>query len=367
MKTKVLSFAVAVALSMTPALVACGGSQSDGKTPAENTKAEQASAPVLDGRWRQVGHGEGEEGMIGTIDGDTIALWIKSDGTDWTYWCGTFEAPRSTDPYTFTSVADKSNMGGLLSSQDNSKDFSYEDGKLTFTFSMRGDTTEVVMEQVSEEAGLLADLKSGEGKPAGEEAEIKDLELVDSGYVLSNGYVQYVLAIKNPNEGYAPSSVNVSVVGRTVDGAISFSDDWIVGSTLPGATTYWASQAGSGDVSDSDTIEIKISVNEDSWVKTSQGDGFYTIENVSTSTTELGHLKATGEITLAEDVKVPGFGDAKSPMLVCVLKDAEGKLVAGYSTFVRSDLKIGEPSAFEISSMSDVVEFASAEVYANPW
>ena len=55
-------------------------------------------------------------------------------------------------------------MTGLFSSQDDAKEFKYADGKLTFTFSMRGESTDVMMEQVSKETGLLAELKSGEGK-----------------------------------------------------------------------------------------------------------------------------------------------------------------------------------------------------------
>jgi hypothetical protein len=366
MRKEVVAIAVAAALSITPMLAACGGSNGANTTPTQGSQVEQ-QAPVLDGKWRQVGHGEGEDGMIGTVDGDMIALWISGDGNQYTYWCGTFEAPKDSKAYTFTSKADKANMTGLLASQDDSKEFSYENGKITFKFSMRGETTDVVMEQVSEEGGLLTDLKSREGKQASEDADIKELVLADSNYVLSNGYVQYVLAINNPNTDYAPDSVNVSVVGRAADGTISFSDDWVIGTTLPGATTYWASQAGNGNVSESDTVEIKISVDKDEWLTTSMKDGFYKIENVSTSKAQYGGMSASGEITLTEDVELPGHRGAKKPMLVCVLKNADGKLVAGYSTFVNSDLKVGEPSAFEIKSMSDAVEFSTAEVYANPW
>lgn len=54
-------------------------------------------------------------------------------------------------------------------------------------------------------AGLLAELKSGEGKPVDKaEADVKDLVLKDSNYVIQDGYVQYVMAMDNPNGEFAP-------------------------------------------------------------------------------------------------------------------------------------------------------------------
>ena len=367
MKSRILALAVVAAITVTPILSACGSSQGGDGGPASGSPSSQVAAPVLDGRWRQVNHDEGDDGMIGIVDGDMIELLIGSDGTDWVYWCGTFEAPTSNGSYTFTSIADEVNKRGLLASLDDTKEFTYKDGHLIFEFTMRGETVEVVMEQVSEEAGLLAEVKSGEGKPAPKDADIKNLELVDYNYVLSNGYVKYVLAIHNPNEEFAPKFTNVKVVGRSPSGTITFSDDWTVGITLPGATTYWASQAGGGDVSEEDTIEISVSVDEDNWVKTSLKDNFYAIDNASIATDKYDRFVVTGEITLLEDVDLPGTQDAKSPSIICVLKDADGGLVAGFNTYTSGDLIVGEPSAFEIDSMFEAVDFENAQVYANPW
>ncbi len=174
----------------------------------------------------------------------------------------------------------------------------------------------------------------------------------DSCYAIENGYVKYTLAVNNPNKEYAPQSVNVSVVGRTSDGKISFSDDWCTSTCLPESTTYWTNQAGNGNVSESDTIEIKLSVDDDKWFKTSQKYDFYAIGNVSTAEGEFGDTIATGEITLKNEVELKGFSKADAPMLVCVLKDANGKLVGGFSTYITKQLKVGEATPFEIRSMS---------------
>lgn len=233
-------------------------------------------------------------------------------------------------------------MTGLFSSQDDAKEFKYADGKLTFTFSMRGESTDVVMEQVSKEMGLLAELKSGEGKSVDRSAaDIEDLVLADSCYNISNGYVHYTIVVNNPNTEYAPRFINVNASGRTADGKISFTDDWMISNTLPESTTYWSSQAGNGNVAESDTIEIKLLVDDDNWYKTSQKYNFYQIDNVNTSTDSLGYLIATGEITLKEDVKIGKSDDAKEPSLQCVLKDANGELVGGFNTYVKKNSRWG--------------------------
>ncbi len=78
-------------------------------------------------------------------------------------------------------------------------------------------------------------------------------------------------------------------------------------------------------------------------------------------------LKTTGEITLKEDVELDSFADVKTPMIVCILKDADGKIISGYTTFTSGDLTVGEPKAFDLESMFAAVDYATAEVYANPW
>ena len=255
----------------------------------------------------------------------------------------------------------------LLCSQEDSKEFSYADGKISFDVTLQGETTNVVMVQSTQQSGILADALASMQEQDQATADVKDLVIEDSGYVLSHGYVEFALAVTNPNEGVAPRFTNVSIVGRKEDGSIRFSDDWVIGSTAPGETTYWASQAGSGDVEESDTIEITVKVNEGDWFATKQSGDCYAIENLSTDVGDFGDFKTTGEITLKEDVKLDTFNDVKTPMIVCILKDADGKIISGYSTFISSELTVGTPQAFEATSMFDQVDYATVEAYANPW
>ena len=51
-------------------------------------------------------------------------------------------------------------------------------------------------------------------------------------------------------------------------------------------------------------------------------------------------------------MKIGKSDDAKEPSLQCVLKDANGKLVGGFNTYVNNELKVGEPTPFEIRDHS---------------
>lgn len=196
----------------------------------------------------------------------------------------------------------------------------------------------------------------------------QDLVVADSGYVISNGYVHYALEVQNPNTNFAASFANVTVTGKHADGSIGFSDEWVVSNIMPGSTTYWASQAGDGDTIETDTIDIKVSVNDNNWDRTDQTlpVDLYTFDNVSVAPAQYMGLKAKGEITLTEDYSVD-YTDGKSPMLVCILKDANGSIVSGFSGYMSSDLTVGSPSVFDITSYFDVANYATAEMYANMW
>lgn len=198
--------------------------------------------------------------------------------------------------------------------------------------------------------------------------EPQDLVLVDSNYVLSNGNVYYALGIENPNTNYAPDFVTIIVTGKHADGSIAFNDEWVISTVLPGSTTYWASQAGGGDAVESDVIEIKLSVKDRDWEKTEQTlpADLYSFDNVSVTSSQFGGLSAKGEITLNNDVEIK-FHDTKAPMIVCILKDADGKIVTGFNGYMNSELNVGTPSVFDIQSYFGKVDYATAEMYANPW
>ncbi len=195
-----------------------------------------------------------------------------------------------------------------------------------------------------------------------------DLKLVDSHYVIDNGYVQYTVAIENPNTYYMPRFTHIKVTGKNTEGGINFSDDWVISALAPGSTTYWANQAGDGDSTEDDIIEISVTVDNDDWIKSAKKpDNLYVFDNISVKQGQFGGMKATGEITLTDASVDYGTNGIEQPMLVCVFKNADGRLVGGFNGYVDSDLMEGTPSIFDISCFHDIGEYDKVEMYANPW
>ena len=85
------------------------------------------------------------------ITGDGIEIhWITSQ-TDAIYWKGTFPAPPNAtrgSVFTIVSVGDTATMEqSLLASQDESKAFTFDNGKLSFKMTVMGVTQIVALEQ----------------------------------------------------------------------------------------------------------------------------------------------------------------------------------------------------------------------------
>ncbi len=102
----------------------------------------------LTGSWKQT-NGSSDSYMTATISGNTVEVYWAFDGGDSTslYWAGTFTAPTTADePYTWTSTNDHAKTGtSLLSSDDDTKAFTYQKGELSFPASAFGVTTTVRM------------------------------------------------------------------------------------------------------------------------------------------------------------------------------------------------------------------------------
>ena len=188
-----------------------------------------------------------------------------------------------------------------------------------------------------------------------------ELVLTESGYTTdSSGYVHYAVCLENTNADKAAEFPVVTIVGKDGDGAIVFSDDWVIGKVLPGEKAYYASQAGNGTAAK--TVEFSVATDSEKW-KTADTypAGVYSIENTNYIEGKYGMASFTGQITLTQDNE-----DFAAPMIVVVLRDGDGAIVGGYSTYLSGKLTKDKPTAFELRAHS-LPEFASFEVYANPW
>lgn len=137
----------ALSLVMLLALTACSGNK-------ESSEKENSQKPLdLSGEWIQTNSNSEDAWQEATITEDVIEInWISDNGdTKSLYWSGSFIAPtEATESYSWTSKNDTSKTeNALLASTAETKDFTYEDGILSYEASALGSTTVVKLEKKS--------------------------------------------------------------------------------------------------------------------------------------------------------------------------------------------------------------------------
>lgn len=134
MRKKIL--AIILMATMALSFAGCGKSAKDSKEPTD-----------LTGTWAT----EDKDGSYqeAIITEDTIEInWVSEDSKS-LYWAGTFTAPdKAVDEYKWTSENDKEKTdAAMLASADETKDFSYKDGVISYEASAMGTTTTMKMER----------------------------------------------------------------------------------------------------------------------------------------------------------------------------------------------------------------------------
>ena len=117
---------------------------------SENLDVQSPSEPPdLIGSWTQSNSVSKEDAMTATISGDTIEIYWNSPDSQSLYWSGSFEMP--TEPgnsYSWVSNNDHEKTDrGMIASSDDTKNFSYENGELSFSASATGTTMVVRMKK----------------------------------------------------------------------------------------------------------------------------------------------------------------------------------------------------------------------------
>jgi predicted small secreted protein len=153
MKKSILVPIVIAAFVLTGCASGSGAANGDSSNGSSATAEEAPPAEPLDlsGEWKQTNSNSADSYQAATISGDVITInWVNdAESTSALYWVGTYEAPtEDTDTYTWTSAGDVAQMdNAIMASQDDSKDFTYEDGKLMYELTALGVTMTVEMEK----------------------------------------------------------------------------------------------------------------------------------------------------------------------------------------------------------------------------
>ena len=144
--------------------------------------SSDAAAPDLTGVWKSTGESFSQEAVIA---GSTITVnWLSEDGSDpKLYWAGAFEAPTSDGKHTWTSDNDHSQTDrAMLASGDDTKDFTYENGAISYKVSALGKTDTVMLEQTSTTIPRGMATTAAPPEPAGSAA------VVESGMGMNGDY-----------------------------------------------------------------------------------------------------------------------------------------------------------------------------------
>lgn len=154
MKKLIVPIVLAAALSLT----GCGttdavpASTSPTATSAAEPQAEKPAAPDLTGAWKQSNSQSETDFMKATIVDGVISIdWeLGSEDITAVYWVGTFDAPAdAAEPHTWTSQRDAAATDtAMMASTDTSKEFTYQDGLISYSVSIQGESATVELKKV---------------------------------------------------------------------------------------------------------------------------------------------------------------------------------------------------------------------------
>ncbi len=184
------------------------------------------------------------------------------------------------------------------------------------------------------------------------------LEIVESGWqVTSTGSVIFAYALRNTGDAMVQYP-NVTVTGRDADGLVVFSYESTTYGVAGGETFY---TAGLADADESVVTVEFVPEEPQEWNYSATGSlPVYEIVEAHPASDGWSFL---GEV---RTVSEGGSGGIVSEVeVVVVLRDDDGSIVGGCTGFVSAPAE-GETRSFEVLTGS-LLEYASYEVYANPW
>lgn len=205
------------------------------------------------------------------------------------------------------------------------------------------DTAEPVLETEASETETLA---SEEHAPLLDGIKIledtnDDLELIDAGYSIDDGYLYYALILRNNSESYGYSMPQVQINARDESGTLLGTEKAYCTSIYPDSDVVTAGM-GFSISGQPATVEFEIVPPDDYSRKAVSKDQKVdlTIEGV-TKKEEYFTTTYLGEVSNASDK------DVDSATVTVVFRNENGSLLSGSSTYV-DGLSAGRKAAFEL-------------------
>lgn len=380
--------------------------------------AAKAEPADLTGIWVAEHETDASSYMTATIDSDSIHVYFYTpDGeTSALYWSGTYVAP--TEPteegaeYTWTSEANHDETDkALLASSDDTKQFTYKDGDLSFPISMMGVQSTIHMKRSSDETAASEDnSRSDNSSDTSETASDSktetasesvsdavadstdeasndttesdsasvpsissdvndaDLELGRHGLFVHNSqysdnyYIEYAAEITNTGKNYAVEFPKLQVTFENEDGAIAATDTQTGFYVMPGDTVVLSSQISVPKDSINENTRYGFTASGQDSVKASSlqipKSSDFNITNVNESTSD-GDTRITGKLSYT-------YSQSINDMIAITALGFRGDDIVGIATTYIDAPPAGKETAFEIDS-SAFPDHDDLQVYAQVW
>ena len=219
-----------ILLAMISALMlcACGGTA---KTDMPVSPAKEIN---LVGDWKE--DTDNSSYFYAIIAGNTIEIYIQSEDTRSLYWAGSYKEPdEPVTAYTWVSENDfTKTKSAMMASGDETKEFTYENGILSFYSKIMGVESTRKLKKVSDTPSV-DNMKS---TITVSQSELKQPELVEFGgsFGTDSNYYNYAALIRNPNENMGIEFADCKVVVKDKAGTILAVNDGAAGPLHAGET-----------------------------------------------------------------------------------------------------------------------------------
>ncbi|WP_308250099.1 FxLYD domain-containing protein [Sphaerisporangium fuscum] len=178
----------------------------------------------------------------------------------------------------------------------------------------------------------------------------------------TGGYVvTWAGVIANPNRWHFGENVTATVVGRDASGKEVLRMDQPLDAVPPGGSLKFTGQA----TASASPAEVKLSFKPAQWREAARIPSAFVPFPISSAATEkLGN----GSYLVTGGVANPFQKTATSLVVTALLRDKEGRLLAGASTYV-DDVRAGTPRRFvlTVDGLNAATQVASTDITARTW
>lgn len=188
-----------------------------------------------------------------------------------------------------------------------------------------------------------------------------ELSIVESGWSADeDGYVYFGIGLKNSNGSAAIAFPTVKICGYDANGNVIFTDEKIYSAIEPGQTVYFGDQTGNGTAPA--RVEFKAVKPSGVALDTPTEAPTYKIFDIGESDGADGMHSFLAKLKLQS---APSDFDKTQVFLSAILRDEQGRIVAGYDEFTDCPA-VGSTVPVSID-VYNPPEHASCDIYAAQW